>query len=1033
MLSRIMAFFLAQRMMALLLAVGLVSAGWMAFQKTPIDAFPDVSPTQVKIIMKAPGMTPSEVESRIIAPIEMEMLGVPGQQMLRSMGKYGIADITIDFVEGTDIYWARQQIAERLAGVALPEGLSGGIAPMTTPLGDILMFTIDGNSLTNMEKRDLLDWVIRPALRAVPGVADVNALGGEARVYAVIPDALKMAAMRVSFSELADALQSNNRNDGAGRLTQGEEALLVRTLGNLENEADIGKIVVATRDGHAVQVRDIAQVRIEALTRYGAVTENGQGEAVEGLVIGLRGANTSEVIKGVREQLELLKPALPEGISVNVFYDRGDLIDKAIHTVSKALVEAVVLVILLLLLFLGNVRAAVTVALVLPLSALMTFIFMNGFGLSANLMSLGGLAIAIGMLVDAAVVVVENIVTHQSKEAESRHGRLPKLHIIYRSLQEVAVPVISGIGIIMIVFLPLLTLQGLEGKLFVPVALTIVFALGSALVLSLTIIPVIASFILGQPSHELPWLMRHLSRGYRPLLGWALRHDKVVMGAAFSALLLTGVLYTQVGKTFMPQMDEGDLIVQLEKVPSISLEESMRLDGQVQKALLAQVPEIERIVARLGSDEIGLDPMSLNDTDSFLVLKPKAQWRMQDKEALIEEIRQVLDSQFPGINYAFTQPIQMRVDEMLTGARGDIAVKIFGDEPQRLTQTAEQVAALLQTLDGAEDVFTSQNDGMKYLQLEVDRFKAGRLGVSVDALEARLRAYLEGMPAGAIYQENRQIPLFIRAEASLRASMLDFLNQPYVLDNGDFVQLNQLVKVVEVDGPVSIQRELGKRFSVVVANVSGRDLVSFVEEAKLKSAQLDLPTGYYLVWGGEFENQQRAAERLSIVVPVALALIFMILFSTFRSAGQAVMVLSNIPFALIGGVVALWLTGEYLSVPASVGFIALLGIAVLNGVVMMSYFNQLVAQGLPIAEVVVEGAMRRLRPVLMTASIAALGLIPLVFATGPGSEIQRPLAIVVIGGLITSTLLTLLILPIIYRRFGMRSLGFVALQEEKEK
>lgn len=1033
MLSRIMAFFLAQRMMALLLAVGLVSAGWMAFQKTPIDAFPDVSPTQVKIIMKAPGMTPSEVESRIIAPIEMEMLGVPGQQMLRSMGKYGIADITIDFVEGTDIYWARQQIAERLAGVALPEGLSGGIAPMTTPLGDILMFTIDGNSLTNMEKRDLLDWVIRPALRAVPGVADVNALGGEARVYAVIPDALKMAAMRVSFSELADALQSNNRNDGAGRLTQGEEALLVRTLGNLENEADIGKIVVATRDGHAVQVRDIAQVRIEALTRYGAVTENGQGEAVEGLVIGLRGANTSEVIKGVREQLELLKPALPEGISVNVFYDRGDLIDKAIHTVSKALVEAVVLVILLLLLFLGNVRAAVTVALVLPLSALMTFIFMNGFGLSANLMSLGGLAIAIGMLVDAAVVVVENIVTHQAKEAESRHGRLPKLHIIYRSLQEVAVPVISGIGIIMIVFLPLLTLQGLEGKLFVPVALTIVFALGSALVLSLTIIPVIASFILGQPSHELPWLMRHLSRGYRPLLGWALRHDKVVMGAAFSALLLTGVLYTQVGKTFMPQMDEGDLIVQLEKVPSISLEESMRLDGQVQKALLAQVPEIERIVARLGSDEIGLDPMSLNDTDSFLVLKPKAQWRMQDKEALIEEIRQVLDSQFPGINYAFTQPIQMRVDEMLTGARGDIAVKIFGDEPQRLTQTAEQVAALLQTLDGAEDVFTSQNDGMKYLQLEVDRFKAGRLGVSVDALEARLRAYLEGMPAGAIYQENRQIPLIIRAEASLRASMLDFLNQPYVLDNGDFVQLNQLVKVVEVDGPVSIQRELGKRFSVVVANVSGRDLVSFVEEAKLKSAQLDLPTGYYLVWGGEFENQQRAAERLSIVVPVALALIFMILFSTFRSAGQAVMVLSNIPFALIGGVVALWLTGEYLSVPASVGFIALLGIAVLNGVVMMSYFNQLVAQGLPIAEVVVEGAMRRLRPVLMTASIAALGLIPLVFATGPGSEIQRPLAIVVIGGLITSTLLTLLILPIIYRRFGMRSLGFVALQEEKEK
>ncbi|MDX1348403.1 MAG: CusA/CzcA family heavy metal efflux RND transporter [Thiomicrorhabdus chilensis] len=1023
MLSRLMTFFLAQRVMALLLAVGLISAGWMAFQKTPVDAFPDVSPTQVKIIMKAPGMTPSEVESRIIVPIEVEMLGVPGQQMLRSMGKYGIADITIDFVEGTDIYWARQQISERLSGVSLPEGISGGIAPMTTPLGDIFMFTVEGDTLDNMEKRDLLDWVIRPALRAVPGVADVNALGGKARVFAVVPDSRKMSALKIPFNALAEALNANNRNDGAGRLTQGEEALLVRSIGNLEGVEDIGNIVVATYEGRAIHVKDIADVRVEALTRYGAVTQNGQGEAVQGLVIGLRGANTSEVIKAVRDQLELLKPALPDGISVDVFYDRGDLIEKAIYTVSKALVEAVVLVVLLLLLFLGNVRAAVTVALVLPLAALMTFIFMNWFGLSANLMSLGGLAIAIGMLVDAAVVVVENIVTHQAKEAQGSHRRLPKLHIIYRAMQEVAMPVISGIGIIMIVFLPLLTLQGLEGKLFVPVALTIVFALGSALILSLTIIPVISSYLLGEASHELPWLMRHLSRGYRPLLEWALKHDRLVMVLALVALLFAGVIYTQVGKTFMPQMDEGDLIVQLEKVPSISLEESKRLDQQVQKALLAQVPEIERIVARLGADEIGLDPMSLNDTDSFLVLKPRDQWRMASKEALIEEIRHILETQFPGINYAFTQPIQMRVDEMLTGARGDIAIKIFGDNPQELTVTAEKVAALVETIDGAEDVFTSQNDGMKYVQLQVDSYQAGRLGVSVNDLQDRLRAYLEGMPAGVIYQGNRQIPLIIRADGSSRASKMEFLNQAIVLDNGQSVQLNQLVKVVEVDGPVSIQREKGKRFSVVVANVSGRDLVSFVEEAKLKAAELDVPPGYYYVWGGEFENQQRAAQRLMIVVPIALILIFIILFSTFRSATQATMVLSNIPFALIGGIVALWLTGEYLSVPASVGFIALLGIAVLNGVVMMTYFNQLIAQGMPVEQVVVEGAMRRLRPVLMTASIAALGLIPLVFASGPGSEIQRPLAIVVIGGLITSTILTLLILPIIYRMFGVKSLG----------
>ncbi|MDG6773444.1 CusA/CzcA family heavy metal efflux RND transporter [Thiomicrorhabdus sp. ZW0627] len=1025
MLSRLMAFFLAQRMMALLLAVGLVSAGWMAFQKTPIDAFPDVSPTQVKIIMKAPGMTPSEVESRIIVPIEVEMLGVPGQKMLRSMGKYGIADITIDFVEGTDIYWARQQIAERLSGVSLPEGISGGIAPMTTPLGDIFMFTIDGDTLNNMQKRDLLDWVIRPALRAVPGVADVNALGGEARTYAVVPNSQKMAALKIPFSDLKTALESNNRNDGAGRLTQGEEALLVRSIGNLQTVDDIGNIVVATHGNQVIHIKDIADVRVEALTRYGAVTENGRHEAVEGLVIGLRGANTSDVIKAVRDQLEQLKPALPKGISVNIFYDRGNLIEKAIHTVSKALVEAVVLVVLLLLLFLGNVRAAITVALVLPLAALMTFIFMNWFGLSANLMSLGGLAIAIGMLVDAAVVVVENIVTHQAKEEHMHHGRLPKLHIIYRALQEVAVPVISGIGIIMIVFLPLLTLQGLEGKLFIPVALTIVFALGSALILSLTIIPVIASYILGQASHELPWLMRKVSQFYRPILLKALKYDKIVLAIAFGALVITGVLYTQVGKTFMPQMDEGDLIVQLEKIPSISLEESKRLDMQVQKALLAQVPEVERIVARLGADEIGLDPMSLNDTDSFLVLKPREEWRMKTKEALIEEIRHVLETQFPGVNYAFTQPIQMRVDEMLTGARGDVAVKIFGEDPQELTATAEKMAALIETIDGAEDVFTSQNDGMKYLQLKVDRYKAGRLGISVNELEDRLRAYLEGMPIGGIYQGNRKIPLIIRADAKDRASKMDFLNQSIVLGDGQRIQLNQLVDVVEVDGPVSIKREKGKRFSVVVANVSGRDLVSFVEEAKQKTAQLDVPAGYYFVWGGEFENQQRAAQRLMVVVPIALILIFIILFTTFRSGVQATMVLSNIPFALIGGVVALWITGEYLSVPASVGFIALLGIAVLNGVVMMSYFNQLVAQGMSIDDVVVEGAMRRLRPVLMTASIAALGLIPLVFATGPGSEIQRPLAIVVIGGLITSTILTLLILPIIYRMFGVKSLGLV--------
>ncbi|WP_127470387.1 efflux RND transporter permease subunit [Thiomicrorhabdus aquaedulcis] len=1016
MLSRTMAFFLAQRMMALLLAVALLAAGWMAFQKTPVDAFPDVSPTQVKIILKAPGMTPAEIESRIIQPLEVALLGVPNQSMLRSMGKYGIADITLDFVEGTDIYWARQQVAERLAGVSLPQDVSGGIAPMTTPLGEIFMFTVEGNTLNTMEKRDLLDWVIRPALRSVAGVADVNALGGYARVYAVVPNNAKMQALQISFAALQQALEDNNRNDGAGRLIQGEEALLVRTLGNVNTLDDIANIVVATRDGQAIKVADISEVKIESLTRYGAVTHDGVGEAVEGLVVGLSGANTRDVIAGVKAKLVSIESALPPGISVKVFYDRSHLIDKAISTVSTALVEAVVLVVLLLLLFLGNVRAAVTVALVLPMAALMTFIFMNAFGLSANLMSLGGLAIAIGMLVDAAVVVVENIVTHQAKD----HQKLPKLHIIYRAIEEVSVPVISGIGIIMIVFLPLLTLQGLEGKLFAPVALTIVFALGSALVLSLTIIPVIASFVLGKASHELPWLMRKLVAGYRPVLSWALAHDKWVMGLAALSLVLTVGVYTQVGKTFMPQMDEGDLIVQLEKLPSISVDESMRIDLQVQTALLKNIPEIERIVARLGADELGLDPMSLNDTDSFLVLKPTKEWRMNSKDELIEEIRVLLERDFPGVNYAFTQPIQMRVDEMLTGARGDIAVQVFGESSEELNTVALQMVELLKTVPGAQDVFTAQNDGMKYLQLEIDRFEAGRLGVSVNEVQNQLRAYLEGLNVGVVYQDNRQIPLIIRADAAHRASQMAFLNQTLVLENGQSVYLNQVLKVQEVDGPVSVRREQGKRFSVVVANVTGRDLVGFVSDAQALAAQLDVPAGVYFEWGGEFKNQQRAAERLTLVVPVALALIFMILFATFRSVAQAVMVLSNIPLALMGGVFALWITGEYLSVPASVGFIALLGIAVLNGVVMVSYFNQLLAQGLSLSEAVFEGAVRRLRPVLMTASIAALGLLPLVFASGPGSEIQRPLAIVVIGGLLSSTLLTLVILPIFYRRFGVK-------------
>ncbi len=1020
MLARLIQFSLTQRLLMLLVVVLLAGGGWMAFQNTPIDAFPDVSSTQVKVIMRAPGMTPEEVEARITAPIEVEMLGIPDMKMLRSVAKYALTDITVDFREGTDVYWARQQVAERLTAIRgdLPADVDGGIAPLTTPLGEMFMFTIEGGGLDLKERRDLLDWVLRPALRTVPGVADVNALGGLARTFEAVPDNARLTSRGISLQQLREALEKNNRNDGAGRLNDGEEVLLVRTEGSIRTLEDLAAIVVRPDPVQPVRVGDVAEVRSGALTRYGAVTRNGEGEAVEGLVLGLRGANAKELVNGIEAKLAELAPGLPEGVEVEVFYNRGNLVERAVGMVTKALGEAIVLVLLLLLLFLGNLRAALTVALVLPLAALVTFILMHHFGMSANLMSLGGLAIAIGMLVDAAVVVVENIVTHLGRHGS---GRLPRLHLIYRAVREVSVPVTSGILIIIIVFLPLLTLQGLEGKLFVPVALTIVFALSASLLLSLTVIPVLASYLLGRVSHQDPALVRMLQTLYISVLRWCLNHAVVVGVAAVVLLVGAGLLYTQVGKTFMPTMDEGDLIVQLEKLPSINLEQSLAIDTRFQQALMERVPEVVDIIARTGSDELGLDPMGLNETDSFLVLKPVEEWTVPDKDALRDAIRKVLED-FPGVAYAFTQPIEMRVSEMLTGVRGDLAIKIFGERQEELNRSADSIVQVLQGIAGASDVYSPRNEGAQYYRLVVDRLASGRLGLDVDTLEETLRAQVEGLHLGTVYDDTRRIPLIMKGPKNLRDSPATFAGLHIALPDGRRVPLSNLVQMERTEGPVSLKREQGKRMSVVIANVSGRDLVSFVEEAKAAVAdQVRLPTGFYLEWGGQFENQQRAAQRLSIVVPVAVGLIFLILFSTFRSVRQAALVLSNIPFAMIGGIVGLWLTGEYLSVPASVGFIALLGIAVLNGVVMVTYFNQLHALGKPILEVVVEGARRRLRPVLMTANIAAFGLVPLLFASGPGSEIQRPLAIVVIGGLISATALTLILLPILYRRFAFKA------------
>jgi cobalt-zinc-cadmium resistance protein CzcA len=1008
---------LTQRPLVILLALLVAGAGLYAFRQLPIDAFPDVSPTQVKVIVKAPGMTPEEVETRITNPIELELLGIPDQTMLRSIAKYSLTDITVDFAEGTDIYWARQQVAERLAAAweNLPEDIEGGMAPMTTPLGEMFMFTVEGD-LSLSERRTLLDWVIRPALRTVPGVADVNALGGYVRSFEVVPDPVRMAGRGIDTLMLAEAVARNNRNDGSGRMRDGEEALLVRAEGQVQTLDDLRATVIDVHDGTPVRVSDVADVRIGTITRYGAVSQNGAGEAVQGLVLGLRGANAREVVRGVRRKLDDIQTALPPGVRVDVFYDRGDLVRRAVSTVARALAEATALVLVLLVLFLGNFRAALTVAVALPLAALLTFILMRRFDMSANLMSLGGLAIAIGMLVDAAVVVVENITTHLARWQEDQ--RLPRLHVIYRAVREVSVPVASGIAIIIIVFLPLLTLQGLEGKLFTPVALTIVFALAGSLLLSLTVIPVLASILLRGVSHGDPWLPRRLEALYMPALRWCLDHVGVTVAAAIGGLAAAAVAYLFIGKSFMPTMDEGDVIVQLEKLPSITLEQSVDLDLRVERAILDAVPEVTRIVTRVGSDEIGMDPMGLNESDLFMVLKPVDEWRASSKTVLVEKIRQVLET-FPGIAYGFTQPIEMRVSEMLTGVRGDVAAKLFGPDLAVLQDRASAIAAALRTIEGAEDVFASQNDGIQYLEIDVDHFAIGRFGLDVVDLQRMLRAQLEGLRVGIVQEGNRRTPLVVRADESGQSP--DTLAAlPVVLPDGARVPLGSLADVRRTEGVVAVGRERGQRFSVVRSNVRGRDLVGFVDEARTVVAErVSLPPGYFLEWGGQFENQQRAAARLALVVPVAIGLIFLLLFSTFGSVRQALLVLTNIPFALIGGVFALLATGEYLSVPASVGFIALLGIAVLNGVVMVSYFNQLIGVGMAVEDVVIEGARRRLRPVMMTASIAAFGLVPLLFATGPGSEIQRPLAIVVIGGLATATLLTLILLPILYRRFGV--------------
>ncbi len=1006
MLASIIEFSLRQRIIVIVGAILVLFFGTYSFIHTPVDAFPDISPTQVKIILKLPGSSPEEMENNIVRPLELELLGLKGQKSLRSISKYSISDITIDFDDSVDIYLARNIVNERLSSVMkdLPVGVEGGMAPIVTPLSDIFMFTIDGN-ITEIEKRQLLDFVIRPQLRMISGVADVNSIGGFSKAFVIVPDFNDMARLGVSISDLEAAVRVNLRNSGAGRVDRDGETFLVKIQTASLSLEDIGKITVSTNLGH-LHIKDFAKVISQSRTRLGFVTKDGVGETTEGLVLSLKDANTKEIITQVYQKLEELKPFLPSGVSINVFYDRSEFTQKAIATVSKTLIEAVVLIIITLFLFLGNLRASVAVGVILPLSLSVAFIFIKLSDLTLNLMSLGGLVIAIGMLIDSAVVVVEN-----AFEKLSANTKTTKLHAIYRSCKEIAVSVVSGVVIIIVFFVPILTLQGLEGKMFRPLAQSIVYALLGTLVLSITIIPVVSSLVLKATPHSETFLTRFLNRIYAPLLEFFVHNPKKVILGAFVFLIASLSLFPFVGKNFMPALDEGDVVLSVETTPSISLDQSRDLMLNIESAIKKHVKEVKSIVARTGSDELGLDLGGLNQTDTFISFIPKKEWSVKTKDELLEKIMDSLKD-FKGINFSFTQPIEMRISEMLTGVRGDLAVKIFGDDISELNELSFQIAQALKGIKGSSEVLTTLNEGVNYLYVTPNKESMADVGITSDEFSKFLKSALEGLVVDVIPTGISRTPVMIRQESDFASSITKIKSLALTSKYGVLVPITSIAKIEEVDGPVSVVRENSMRMSVVRSNVVGRDLNSFVEEAKKVIAQnIKLPSGYYITYGGQFENQQRANKRLSTVIPLSILAIFFILFFTFKSIPLALLILLNIPFAVTGGLIALFVVGEYISVPASVGFIALFGIAVLNGVVMIGYFKELLLQGKSVEECVLLGTKRRLRPVLMTACIAGLGLIPLLFSHSVGSEVQKPLAIVVLGGLVTSSALTLLLLP----------------------
>ncbi|MDZ5617499.1 CusA/CzcA family heavy metal efflux RND transporter [Achromobacter xylosoxidans] len=1035
MFERLIRFAIEQRWLVLFVTLGVAAIGVYNYTRLAIDAVPDITNVQVQINVGAPGYSPLETEQRITYPIETVMAGLPGLQQTRSLSRYGLSQVTVIFKDGTDIYFARQLVNQRLqeAKESLPEGITPTMGPISTGLGEIYLWTVeaepgakkeDGSPYTPTDLREIQDWVIKPQLRNITGVTEINSIGGFAKEYQVAPNTERLASYGLSLTDIMAALDRNNANVGAGYIERKGEQYLIRAPGQVRSIDDIRDVVLTAVDGQAIRIRDVADVSIGRELRTGAATDNGQ-EVVLGTVFMLIGENSRSVSQAVSARIDAINKTLPPGIKAVTVYDRSNLIDKAIATVKKNLLEGATLVIVILFLFLGNIRAALITAMVIPLSMLFTFTGMVTYKVSANLMSLG--ALDFGIIVDGAVVIVENCVRRLSHAQEHQGrplSRSERFHEVFAAAREARRPLLFGQLIIMVVYLPIFALTGVEGRMFHPMALTVVLALLGAMILSVTFVPAAVALFIGKKvSEKENRLMLWAKRRYAPLLDLALRRTPLVLAGATLFVALCGVIASRMGSEFIPNLNEGDIAIQALRIPGTSLSQSLEMQKQLETRLKQKFPEIERVFARTGTAEIASDPMPPNISDGYIMLKPKDQWPAPRKtQAELLRAIQEEAAQMPGNNYEFSQPIQLRFNELISGVRSDVAVKIFGDDNDVLNRSAAEVAQVLQAIPGASEVKIEQTTGLPVLTVNIDRARAARYGLSLADVQDTLGIAIGGREAGTFFQGDRRFDIVVRLPEAVRESIPALRKLPIALPRSEgqaqtaYIPLSEVASFDLAPGPNQISREDGKRRIVVSANVRGRDLGSFVADAEAALAEkIKVPAGYWTAWGGTFEQLQSAAQRLRIVVPAALLLVFGLLFAMFGNIKDGLLVFTGIPFALTGGVISLWLRGIPLSITAAVGFIALCGVAVLNGLVLLSFISSLRESGKPLDQAVREGALTRLRPVLMTALVASLGFVPMAIATGTGAEVQRPLATVVIGGIISSTILTLLVLPALYR------------------